>query len=159
MAAGITVALNRLVAFQEFVAGRIRDDVKRAAASERDLRIDAAVTAEGASIEAISELERAGPFGAGNPAPVFAFPAHTVTYSEVVGSSHVRASIASGAGVQLRAMAFRAADTTIGRRLLDRSAGPLHVVGTLSVDHWQGRSRPTLKVTDLAEPELHLTKP
>ncbi len=152
MAAGVTVALNRLRPFQEFIEDRVRNDVKRASAAERDLKIDAAVTAEGATVEAIADLERAGPFGAGNPSPVIAFPAHQVTYAEIVGGAHVRTSIATGAGANLRAMAFRSVDTPIGQRLLDRSGGALHVAGTLSIDTWQGRSRPTIKVIDVAEP-------
>jgi single-stranded-DNA-specific exonuclease len=48
-------------------------------------------------------------------------------------------------------MAFRAAETPIGRRLLARDGEPLHVAGTLSLDHWQGQARPSLKVVDVAE--------
>lgn len=150
MAAGITIPLNRLTAFQEFVAERIRSDVAHAASAERDLKIDAASTAEGASIEAITEVERAGPFGAGNPAPVFAFPAHHITYCETVGNGHIRMAIATDAGVQLKAMAFRATESPLGRLLLARNGEPLHIAGTLSLDHWQGRSKPSLKVIDAA---------
>lgn len=151
MAAGVTVALNRLGAFQEFVTERIHTDVAKASAAERDLKIDAATTAEGANVETITEIERAGPFGAGNPAPVFAFPRHRVTYAEIVGNGHVRVSIATDAGIYLKAMAFRAAEAPLGQRLLARDGDPLHVAGTLSIDRWQGREKPTLKIVDAAE--------
>lgn len=152
MAAGVTVSLSKLGAFQDFVAERISGDVGRASAAARDLKIDAAATAAGATVETINEIERAGPFGSDNPAPVFAFPRHRVSYAEIVGSGHVRASIAADGGIQLKAMAFRAADTPLGQRLLARDGDPLHVAGILSVDHWQGRERPSLKIIDIAEP-------
>jgi single-stranded-DNA-specific exonuclease len=151
MAAGVTLSLDRLRAFEEFMTEAIKSDVAKAAEAEREIGIDAMITAEGATAEAIELLEQAGPYGAGHPAPMVAFPAHRVTYAETVGSGHVRAGIAALSGKSLKAMAFRAAETPLGRRLLARDAGPLHVVGTLSLDHWQGQSRPSLKVVDVAE--------
>ena len=151
MAAGVTVALNRLGAFEAFMMEALAKDVARASSVERELKIDAVTTAEGATAETVELLERAGPFGAGHPAPMLAFASHLVTYAEAVGNGHVRVGIASGTGVSLKAMAFRAADSPLGRKLLEREGGRLHVAGTLSLDHWQGQSRPTLKIVDLAE--------
>ena len=150
MAAGVTLALNRMTAFQEFVAEEIGSDVANAAAAERDLKIDAATTAEGASPELIELLDRAGPYGAGHPAPLLAFPAHRITYAEIVGGSHVRAGVTVGGGASLKVMAFRAVETPIGQRLLDRHGDPLHIAGTLSLDHWQGRNQPSLRIVDIA---------
>ena len=103
--------------------------------------------------EMIGMIGQAGPFGAGHPEPVFAFPAHRIAYAETVGNGHVRFSLSTGAGSTLKAMAFKAADGPIGRALLGGRGGmPLHVAGTLSVDQWQGRKQPCLKVIDIAEP-------
>ena len=66
----------------------------------------------------IATIARAGPFGAGNPEPVFALPAHTVAYAEEVGQAHVRARLRSGDGAMLNAIAFRAADQPLGQALL-----------------------------------------
>ena len=152
MAAGITLSLDRLHEFEAFVAEAIGDDVASASAAERELKIDAVSTAEAAGAETIELLERAGPFGAGHPAPMVAFPGHRVAYAEIVGGNHVRASIAAGTGKSLKAMAFRVAESPLGRRLLAGAGAPLHVAGALSLDHWQGQSRPFLKIVDVAEP-------
>lgn len=151
MAAGITIAMDRLTEFEAFLTDSLRRQVVDAAETERALVVDAALSAEGATLETIAELERAGPFGAGHPEPVVAFPAHRIAYAEIVSGSHVRASIATAGGTMLKAMAFRAAETPLGRRLLARDGGPVHVAGTLSADHWQGRSRPSLRVLDVAD--------
>lgn len=153
MAAGITVALDRLSDFEAFAEEATRADFETASKAERDLKIDAVTTAEGAGVEAIELLERAGPFGAGHPSPVLAFPAHRVTYAEIVGGSHVRVGLTTEAGISLKAMAFRATETPLGQKLLARDGEPIHVAGTLSLDRWQGRARPTLKVVDIAEVE------
>lgn len=151
MAAGITIAMDRLAEFEGFLTDTLRRQVADAAETERALIIDSALSADGATLETIAELDRAGPFGAGHPEPVLAFPAHRIAYAEVVSGNHVRASIAAAGGTMLKAMAFRAAETPLGRRLLSREAGPVHVAGTISADHWQGRSRPALRILDVAD--------
>ncbi|MCW5714071.1 MAG: single-stranded-DNA-specific exonuclease RecJ [Bauldia sp.] len=151
MAAGITIAMDRLPEFEAFLTEALQRQVVDAAETERALVVDAALSADGATLETIAELERAGPFGAGHPEPVLAFPAHRIAYAEIVSGNHVRASIATAGGTMLKAMAFRAAETPLGRRLLARDGGPLHVAGTVSADHWQGRSRPSLRILDVAD--------
>lgn len=153
MAAGITIEMDRLRDFEDFMADRINKRVSEAAGTERLLVIDALASAGGATLELVEQLERAGPFGSGHPEPMLAFPAHHVSYAEIVGSGHVRAAITTAGGPTLKAMAFRAADTALGRRLLAHDGVPLHVAGTISADHWQGRSKPALRITDVAEVE------
>jgi len=153
MAAGITVALDRLGEFEAFVEDAVRSDFEAATMAQRDLKIDAATTAAGASADAIELLERAGPYGAGHPWPMLAFPSHQVAYAETVGGSHIRVGLSANTGGSLKGMAFRAVDTPLGKRLLARDDVPVHVAGTLSLDRWQGRERPTLKIVDIAEVE------
>lgn len=155
MAAGITVALDRLSEFEAFVEDAIRGDFEAANMAQRDLKIDAATTADGASPDAIGLLEKAGPYGAGHPLPMLAFPSHRIAYAETVGGSHIRVGLSANTGGSLKGMAFRAADTPLGQRLLARDDLPVHVAGTLSLDRWQGRERPTLKIVDIAEVERH----
>ena len=114
------------------------------------LAIDAALAATGATVDLIGLVEQAGPFGTGHPEPVFAFPMHRLGYVETIGNGHVRAALKSPDGTALKAMAFRAADTELGRALLDSRGQALHVAGTLSVDRWQGRTQPSLRIIDAA---------
>lgn len=151
MAAGITIARGRLGELRPFLEAKLGDAV-RAAAGDRRLDIDAALSAAGVNIALIEDLDRAGPFGTGNPAPVFAFPAHRLTYVENVGTGHLRIGLSSGSGPPLRAMAFRAADTPLGQALLESRGRVLHVAGTLSIDRYNGNARPSLRITDAAIP-------
>ncbi len=152
MAAGVTLARERLAELRAFLEDRLAPQVL-AAEADRDLEIDAALTQSGATSALVEDLDRAGPYGNGNPAPVFAFPAHRVAFADLVGNGHVRLSLASGAGGNLKAIAFRAAETPLGRALLAARGKPLHVAGTLSLDHYGGSARPQLRVIDAAEPD------
>ena len=76
-----------------------------------------ALTSSGATIRLLADVERAGPFGNGNPAPTFAFPAHRVDYVEAVTNGHVRLKLGSG-GDSFKGIAFRAAETPLGQALL-----------------------------------------
>ncbi len=150
MAAGLTIAKGRLADLRAFFAAE--PGMTAGAEAVGSLSIDAALAATGATIDLIDRIARAGPFGAGHAEPVFAFPAHQVAYVETVGNGHVRASLKSPDGTALKAMAFRAADTDLGRALLDSRGQALHVAGSLSADQWQGRSQPSLRIIDAARP-------
>ena len=81
--------------------------------------IDGAVSAGAVNVGLCELLARAGPYGAGNPEPVLALPAHTLAYADPVGENHIRARFKSGDGKFVNAIAFRAAGTPLGRALLD----------------------------------------
>lgn len=151
MAAGVTVRLTELGGLRAHLVETLAADVAIARAS-RTLAIDAAVTARGATVDLVADVERAGPFGAGNPVPVFAFPAHRAKFAEIVGTGgHVRFTLASEDGARLKAIAFRAAGHPLGDALLTAgNEAAFHVAGTLSADLWQGRPEVQLRVTDLA---------
>ena len=151
MAAGLTIEAVRLGDLRAFLVERLGARA-RAAGDGHALKIDAALSAGGATVALIDLVEEAGPFGAGQPEPVFALPAHQVAYAETVGQGHVRLTLKGLDGTTIRAIAFRAADGDLGRALLSARGSALHFAGTLSVDHWQGRRLPSLRIIDAAEP-------
>src|SRR5690606_2710762 len=107
MAAGITLKRDGLGAFRAWLEEAAREAVMAALGSD-SLRIDGAVSAEGASLQLIGEMERAGPYGAGHPQPVLALPFHRLVSVQPMGSAHLRLALASQTGGRLQAVAFRA---------------------------------------------------
>jgi len=150
MAAGLTVERARLGDLRAMLEARLAADVTRARA-EGALSIDGALTARGATPALVETIARAGPFGAGNPEPVFAFPNHRISYAETFGAGHVRARITSGDGTTLKAVAFRCAEEPLGRALLAGRGRVMHVAGSLDLDTWQGETRVSLRLRDVAE--------
>jgi single-stranded-DNA-specific exonuclease len=152
MAAGITVrktVLAELRAFLEAVLGADVENGRRA----NGLMIDGAVTAAAANADLVAMIERAGPFGSGNPEPVIALPAHTLTYAEEVGQAHMRLRLKSADGSGLNAIAFRAVGQKLGTALRNSRGQRVHAAGTFALDRWQGEERVQFKLTDVAPAE------
>ena len=153
MAAGVTLRKEALGTFRAFLEARLGVDVE-AARRDDALLVDGALMARAATSELLATLASAGPFGAGNPEPVIAFPAHTIAYVEEVGQAHVRARFQSGDGATINAIAFRAAGQRLGQALLKNRGRAVHVAGTLSIDRWQGNERVQLRMIDVASADL-----
>ncbi len=152
MAAGLTVAREKLEELKAFLAAELCASTRQARDAAA-LEVDGALTPSAANQELISLLDRAGPYGQGNPQPQFVFPAHRVRYAKVVGDAHIRATIEAGDGSRLDAIAFRAAGQPLGDLLLEANGGmPLHICGTLRRDTWGGRNRIELTIQDAADP-------
>jgi single-stranded-DNA-specific exonuclease len=150
MAAGFTVAAERLDALRQFLAKRLGDGL----ASERltpELSIDAALSLGAAQSELIDHLERLAPFGAGNPEPRFVFPAVRVAHAEPVGSGHLRCALADPLDTgRLRAIAFRVAATPLGQFLAETRGTAIHLAGHLRRDGWRGGDAVQLTIEDAA---------
>ncbi len=153
MAAGVTLRKDALGAFRAFLEDALADAV---AASRRDnaLLVDGAFTARGLDAALVAMLARAGPYGAGNPDPVIALPAHALVYAEEVGQAHVRARFRSGDGAIVNAIAFRAVGHSLGAALAANRGRPMHAAGCLALDRWQGEERVQLRLLDIAPAEV-----
>lgn len=149
MAAGITIERAKLGALRAFFEERAAADVFRLQ-DEESLSIDGALAAEGATLELLDTLERAGPFGAGHVAPLFALPRHRLMDIRPVGTNHLRAELASESGGRIQGMAFRSVDTPLGDFLARNRGATLHVVGSLSANYWNGSRRVQFRITDAA---------
>ena len=152
MAAGVTLRKGALAELRAFLEATLGADVETARRSS-GLMIDGAVTAAAANAELIAMIERAGPFGSGNPEPVIALPAHTVTYAEEVGQAHVRVRLKSADGSAVNAIAFRAAGQKLGVALRSSRGQRVHAAGAFALDRWQGEERVQFKLADIAPAE------
>jgi single-stranded-DNA-specific exonuclease len=156
MAAGLTIEKGRLVDFRSFLEARLGEIVERARAHDA-LSIDAALTAAGATPDLVRMLEAAGPYGAGNPEPVFVLPDHRIAKVIPVGTNHLKIRAVAGDGAGIDLMAFRAADSALGAALRAREGQSAHLAGTLSLDSWGGRERVQMRLIDMAVPERRMS--
>jgi single-stranded-DNA-specific exonuclease len=149
MAAGVTLKHDALAEFRAFLEEQLAGAVESARQNDA-LPIDGAVSAAGANAALIAAMARAGPFGAGNPEPVIALPAHTIVYAAEVGQAHVRVRLKSGDGAIINAIAFRALGQPLGQALLQGRGQSVHAAGTLGIDRWNGAERVQMRLIDLA---------
>jgi single-stranded-DNA-specific exonuclease len=148
MAAGFTVASDRVAALRDFLGERL--SAATGGPIEPVLEIDGTIAAAAATVELAQLVARLGPFGSGNPEPRFAVADLRVLRSEVVGEGHVRAILAGNGATRLKAMAFRSADRPLGQALLRGGGAPLHLAGSLRLESWQDRTSVSLVVDDAA---------
>ncbi len=151
MAAGLTLARDRAEAFERFISEHVADAVAaRRATSE--LALDGALMPTGITPELMDILDKAGPYGVGNPQPRFALAAHRCQFVKPVGEAHLRCVLAAGDGARLDAIAFRVVGTELGALLQKPGGLPLHFAGHLRRDTWGGRMRIEYVIEDVADP-------
>ncbi|GLI96196.1 single-stranded-DNA-specific exonuclease RecJ [Sphingobium sp. BS19] len=150
MAAGLTVAKGGVEALAEFLDARLSADVTRAMGS-KSLLIDAVLSPGGVNPDFVAAIEQGGPYGTGWPAPRIATGPVRVIKADIVGTGHVRAIVAGDDGKSIKTVAFRQAETDLGRAILgaprDRR---LWIAGRAKIDDWGTRPAAELHLEDAA---------
>jgi single-stranded-DNA-specific exonuclease len=152
MAAGVTLRKEKLADFRAYLETALARDVADAR-HVNELFIDGAVSARGVTPAFAATLNRAGPFGSGNPEPVVALPSHQLVYADEVGQAHLRLRFKSGDGAIVNGIAFRSVGQKLGNALAEHRGQALHVAGSLAVDRYQGSERVQFRVIDVAVPD------
>jgi len=150
MAAGLTVEPARIEAamarLSELAAATL------AGRGAGALRISGLLDARAATPEMIEALERAGPFGAGAPAPRFALSDLILEQVDTMGEGHLRLRARSPGAGTLDAVAWGAMQGSLGPALLRARGRRFHLAGRLELSLWGGRQRVRLRLDDAAEP-------
>ena len=150
MAAGLTIASDRVAALGDWLDERLGADVAAASAAQAVL-LDLAVAPGGLAPALIETLESAGPFGMGWPAPRIAVGPLRMVKADVVGNDHVRLIVRGNDGASFKAIAFRAAETDLGQALLHGARDRrFWLVGRAKLDDWGSRPQAELHVEDAA---------
>lgn len=150
MAAGLTVARDKLDALADFLDERLAADV----ATGRDgraLLLDAVLAPGGVCPELCDALEAGGPYGAGWPAPRVAAGPVRIVKADIVGNGHLRVVVAGDDGRRIKTIAFRMAESPLGQELL---AAPSHrklwIAGRIKRDDWGDRPSAEMHLEDAA---------
>ena len=139
MAAGFSLSEDKIEAFRRFAGEYVRQKL-----GEEDvapvIEVDSALDLLGANTDFAAALELLEPFGAGNAEPKIVLEHVRVVKPGIVGAGHVRCFLTSGNGGSLKAMAFKIADTELGKTLLNSQGAAFDIAGVLRRDNWQGRN-------------------
>jgi single-stranded-DNA-specific exonuclease len=149
MAAGLTVEKSKLGELRTFFEEKAAQYVHDLTAV-RALKIDGALAASGMKMDLVDLIEQAGPYGSGHSQPIFVLPAHQLKDARIVGANHVKLTFAGLDGGKIDGIAFRAADTDLGKAFLSRRGQSFHVAGTISADYFRGMRRVQIRVMDAA---------
>lgn len=147
MAAGLTISVAAISRFAEFLENMCKDDVDRTLRN-RVREIDGVIAPSAVSGAFAAMIESAGPFGPGNPEPVFALSSMRVARNRIVGDGHLSCDLVSPTGEAVRAIAFRAAGEPLGALLL--TGERLHIAGRIKTDNWRGNGAAQFHIVDAA---------
>ncbi|MDG1280439.1 MAG: single-stranded-DNA-specific exonuclease RecJ [Pseudorhodobacter sp.] len=149
MAAGLTLSKAQL----EPAMARLGALLARQGAGTTgpsDLRLDGLLMPSAATPAFIEQIEAAGPFGAGAPAPRFAFANQAVS-GRRIGENHLKISFGDGMGPRIDGIAFGAFDGPMGPLLETPGHARFHLAGRLELNSFGGRTRVQLRLEDAAE--------
>ncbi len=151
MAAGLTMRADAVPELRAFLCETLAQETVEAAALD-GVEIDALITPGGADRALYDDFQRLQPFGPGNPEPLFALADVRPDNILPMKGGHIRCQLTDASGKRLKAIAWRAGETEIGKRLM--AGGALHVAGKLKPDDWNGRSGVELEIEDAADPRM-----
>jgi len=147
MAAGFSLEESKIEEFKEFVG----EEVKRQLNGQQivpTLEIAAELELGGANADLAEKISMLEPFGAANEEPLLAICNAQISAPSIIGSGHVRCFLRSDNGKSVKAIAFRAADTEIGKELLNGHGKRFDIAGYLKVDNWQNQNLVQFVITD-----------
>ncbi len=147
-AVGFRVKEERLAdfagAFQEVASQNVRVEVEVA-----PICVDARVPLDSMTYETALELERLGPFGQGNPEPVFLSEGVCVVSKRWIREKHLVLNLMTEKGRSIRAVGFNMEEGTA-----DSAPGSLDLVYTPSVNRYGGKDELQLRILDVSPSPL-----
>ncbi|EAP83853.1 single-stranded-DNA-specific exonuclease RecJ [Sulfitobacter sp. EE-36] len=149
MAAGLTVAEDKLDAAMARLSELLAKQGAHLAGAA-DLKLDGMLMPATATVELAQQVEQAGPFGAGAPAPRYAFADMQIRFAKRVGESHLKISFGDGNNTKMDAIAFGAFDGPLGPALENHGGARFHLAGRLDINTWRGRQSVQLRLEDAA---------
>lgn len=141
-AAGLSIDESTLEAFVDRF-----DSVASGLLTPEDLKpqllIDAVLTPDQITLETADMVASLGPFGMGNPTPVFAVRGALVEDRRVLKERHLKLRL-DCCGRRLDAVGFNMAE-------IGTFNGPVDAAFTMDINKWNGRSNVQLKLKDIRE--------
>lgn len=152
MAAGFTVDLAKLAELKSFLHVNFTQELSSIA--NRDCRyFDAYLSTSAVTLDFAKEIEQISPFGAANPEPRFLLKDVYITRSDIFALSHISCFICCATSRNLnkllKANAFRAVDTELGKALLELNGKTCNLVGYIRINRWKGRENAEFIIEDL----------
>jgi single-stranded-DNA-specific exonuclease len=144
-AAGLTMEAARVPEFRQRINGWA-DEVLHPDQLRPRLRIDGPLSLNGITHDLVRGLDALGPFGMGNPRPVFhAAPVEIVDGPKTLKERHLRMTF-SQQGRRFRAIAWRAAERA---DFLEKHRAGINLAFSLDRNEYQGETYLELNVCDI----------
>ena len=149
MAGGFTMVPDQLRAFRDFLIQNVKKQLEEHDPTP-EILIDAIATVQGARADFVKLVTRqVGPFGVGNPEPLFALAHVKIRSVDILKEKHIRLQLSDWEGTGwMKAMLFGGVGTELGDSILKDKGKPFHFAGQFQINEWQGRESVEFHITD-----------
>ena len=149
MAGGFTIEPENIDKLHEFLKSHISKQMENTN-TNIETNIDGALTTNGITVNLVELLQnKIGPFGQEQPEPIFLLEKVRIHKADILGGAHIKVMISDWeGGTRIKAMAFRAVDTSLGDALLRAGTKSLNILGQLKINEWQGRKTAEMHIID-----------
>jgi len=148
MAAGFSLAPNKLEEFIGFLNENIKAEKVQGQVPSLDLF--GAFNLSGITLEFAKSLQLIEPFGEGNKEPYFVIQHVRIPYCNLLKNGHISCSLTNEVGQTMKAIAFHAADTEMGRQMLSSHGNHFfEVVVTVHTTIWRGSDQVNIHIVDM----------
>ena len=148
MAAGFSLTEEQIPSFKEF-AGEYVAKCLNNTTPHPMLNIDLSISLPAANEQLCREIEQLKPFGTGNSEPLLLIRQVYFKKAFIIGSGHIKCELTTLTKNRLSAIAFKAADTEIGKQILAKEQDCYDVVGNLRFNRWNNTTSLQFIITDI----------
>lgn len=152
MAGGFTVLPEKIDELKRFLCSHVENQLNGQEIIPEQM-VDTLASVSAVKTEFVKLIDdHGGPYGQGNPEPLFVVPSARIQMVKIVGKDHVSCRISDvEGGASIKAIAFRATGTPLGKLLLDKSRDvTVHLMGHFKINEWQGRESVDFIIKDAA---------
>ncbi|MBS7576169.1 MULTISPECIES: single-stranded-DNA-specific exonuclease RecJ [unclassified Enterococcus] len=145
-AAGMTLDVANLEKLQTVLNDYVEQN-QLDLTQKKSLLIDEIIKVSEVDLKLIENLNQLAPFGMDNPKPIFEFEAVKTSFAKAIGvnEAHLKLKISDGQA-ELPVIAFNYGT----KKDLLEQASQFNIVGTLSINEWNGQSFPQLMMQDFS---------
>ena len=147
MAGGFSIDKNKIEEFNKFCDHKILEldnDILTKKTQKYDEILD------GVEIDRnfYEFINKASPYGQGNPEPKFIVPNAEIEFCKVVGKGHLKLKISGNNYKNLDGIAFNAIGTPLGDLITNHSGSLIHFIGVIRKNDWQDFKGIQLQIFD-----------
>ena len=145
MAAGFTIKKNKLMEMQNYI---LNDYLIKNKNLDLINTYDSEISLNGINKDFVYEINKIGPFGNGNPAPIFLIKDCTITKVKIIRDKHISLILKPKIGRSIKSICFNSLNTQIEKYLTNYKKN-VHVIAEIHENNWNNKKTIQLNIKDL----------
>ena len=145
MAAGFTIKKNKLIEMQNYI---LNDYLIKNKNLDLINTYDSKISLNGINKDFVYEMNKIGPFGNGNPAPIFLIKDCMITKVKIIRDKHISLILKPKIGRSIKSICFNSLNTQIEIYLTNYKKN-VHVIAEIHENIWNNKKTIQLNIKDL----------